>query len=38
MNSMTLQDTNLPPLVDEVSEEFARYAYTSLINFFSGYN
>jgi len=35
---MILRDTNLPPLVDEVSEEFARYTYTSLINFFSRYN
>jgi len=35
---MILRDANLLPLVDEVSEEFTKYTYTSLINFFSRYN
>jgi len=38
MNSIILRDTNLLPLVNEVSKEFVRYTYTSLINFFSKYN
>ena len=38
MNSVTLRDANLPPSVDEVSEEFAGCACASLIDFFSGYD
>jgi hypothetical protein len=33
-----LKDANLPPLVDEFSEEFIGYIAASLINFFSRYN
>jgi len=38
MNSVTLRDANLPPSVDEFSEEFAGCACASLIDFFSGYD
>ena len=38
MNSVTLRDTNLPPSVDEFSEEFTGCRCTSLIDFFSGYD
>ncbi|PMD54984.1 uncharacterized protein K444DRAFT_538865, partial [Hyaloscypha bicolor E] len=38
INSVTLQDANLPLSTNEISEEFTKYTYTSLINFFSGYN
>jgi hypothetical protein len=37
-NAVTIRDANLPPNVDEVSEEFAGCAITSLIDFFSGYD
>ena len=38
MNSVTLRDANLPPSVDEFSEEFAGCVIASLIDFFSGYD
>jgi hypothetical protein len=38
MNSVTLRDSNLPPSVDEFSEEFAGCYISSLIDFFSGYD
>ena len=38
MNSVTLRDANLPPSVDEFSEEFAGCQIASLIDFFSGYD
>jgi len=38
MNSVTLRDANLPPSVDEFSEEFAGCHVASLIDFFSGYD
>ena len=38
LNSVTLRDANLPPSVDEFSEEFAGCAIASLIDFFSGYD
>ena len=38
MNQYTIQDANLPPSVDEFSEEFVGCQMSSLINWFSGYN
>ena len=38
MNSVTLRDANMPPTVDEFSEEFAGCYVASLIDFFSGYD
>ena len=38
MNSVTLRDANMPPTVDEFSEEFAGCFIASLIDFFSGYD
>jgi len=38
MNLVTLRDTNLLLSMDKFSKEFTRYTYTSLINFFLGYN
>ena len=38
MNSVTLRDANMPPSVDEFSEEFAGCHCASLIDFFSGYD
>jgi hypothetical protein len=38
MNLVTLRNTNLPPSTNKISEEFTRYIYISLIDFFSGYN
>jgi UDP-N-acetyl-D-mannosaminuronate dehydrogenase len=38
MNSVTIRDAYLLPLVDEFLEEFAGYAIASLIDFFSGYD
>ena len=38
LNSVTLRDANLPPSVDEFSEEFAGCTVASLIDFFSGYD
>lgn len=38
MNSVTLRDANIPPSVDEFSEEFAGCFCASLIDFFSGYD
>jgi hypothetical protein len=37
-NTITIRDTNLPPDIDKISEEFARYQITLLIDFYSGYN
>ena len=37
-NKYTIRDANLPPSVDEFSEEFAGCKLTSLIDFFSGYD
>ena len=38
MNAVTLRDANMPPSVDEFSEEFAGCTCASLIDFFSGYD
>jgi reverse transcriptase-like protein/integrase-like protein len=38
MNSVTLRDANMPPSVDEISEECAGCHITSLVDFFSGYD
>lgn len=38
MNKVTIRDANLPPSVDEFSEEFAGCVMSSLIDFFSGYD
>src|SRR6266536_6522666 len=38
MNSVTLRDANMPPSIDEFSEEFTRCHCASLIDFFSSYN
>ena len=38
MNTVTVRDTNVPPTVDEFSEEFAGCQVASLIDFFSGYD
>ena len=38
MNKRTIRDANLPPSVDEFSEEFAGCQMALLINFFSSYN
>lgn len=38
MNRHTIRDANLPPSVDEFSEEFAGCKVASLIDFFSGYD
>ena len=38
VNKRMIQDANLPPCVDEFSEEFAGCKMASLIDFFSGYD
>ena len=38
INSITLQDANMPLLIDKFLKEFAKYQYASLIDFFSKYN
>src|SRR3979490_1623030 len=38
INKYTIQDANLPPSIDEFSEEFASYQMASLIDLFSRYN
>jgi hypothetical protein len=38
INKHTIRDANLPPSVDEFSEEFAGCHMASLIDFFSGYD
>ncbi len=38
INRVIIKDANLPPSVDEFSEEFIRYIIASLIDFFSSYN
>jgi len=38
MNSVTMRDANMPPSVDEFSEEFAGCQCASLVDFFSGYD
>src|SRR6266487_7062091 len=38
INRVTIKNGNLPPAVNEFSEEFSNYTITSLINFFSSYN
>jgi hypothetical protein len=38
MNGVTIRDGNLPPQVDEFSEEFAGCTVASLVDFFSGYD
>ena len=38
MNEVTLKDANLPPLINEFSEEFTGYITASLVDFFSGYD
>jgi hypothetical protein len=38
MNRVTIRNANMSPSTDEFAEEFSKYAVTSLINFFSGYD
>jgi len=38
INAVTIRDANLPPSVDEFSEQFAGMKVTSLVDFFSGYD
>ncbi len=38
INRVIIKDGNLPPAINEFSEEFSNYTITSLINFFSGYD
>jgi hypothetical protein len=38
MNLVILRDINLLLFIDKFFKEFIRYTYTSLINFFLGYN
>src|SRR6266487_619845 len=38
INRIIIKDGNLPPAVNEFSEEFSNYIITSFIDFFSGYN
>jgi hypothetical protein len=38
INLVTLRDTNLLLFINEFLEEFTKYTYTSLINFFLEYN
>src|SRR6266536_2686803 len=38
INRVIIKNGNLPPAVNEFSEEFNNYIIISLINFFSGYN
>lgn len=38
LNWVTIRDVNLPPFVDEFSEEFASYASSFLIAFFFSYD
>ena len=38
MNEVTLRDANLPPSVDEFSEEFIGCITALLVDFFSGYD
>ena len=37
-NAVTIRDANMPPNIDEISEEFAGCQITSVIDFFSGYD
>jgi hypothetical protein len=38
LNIVTRRDTNLPPSVDEFTEEFIGCHITSLVDLYSGYN
>ncbi len=38
INSVIIRDINLPPSINEFSEEFIRYIIVFLIDFFSDYN
>lgn len=38
INGVTMRDANMPPSVDEFSEEFAGCKCASLVDFFSGYD
>jgi len=38
INRVIIKDGNLPPAINEFSEEFSNYIIISLINFFSGYD
>jgi hypothetical protein len=38
INKHSIQDANLPPSIDEFSEEFVSCQIASLINLFSGYD
>ena len=38
MNKVTIQDANLPPSVDEFSDDFAGCVVASFVDFFSGYD
>ncbi len=38
INRVIIRDINLPPSINEFSEEFVEYVIVFLIDFFSGYN
>jgi hypothetical protein len=38
INKVTIQDTNMPPNIEEFLEEFVGCVVASLLNFFSRYN
>ena len=38
INKYTVRDANIPPNVEEFSEEFTGQAISTLIDLFSGYN
>jgi hypothetical protein len=38
LNIVTRRDANLPPFVDEFTEEFIGYYVASLVDLYSGYN
>ena len=38
LNIIIRRDINLPPLIDEFTEEFTSYYIISLIDLYSGYN
>ena len=37
LNKVTIRDFDMPPCVDEFSEDFAGYPITSVIDYYSGY-
>ena len=37
LNKVTIRDSDMPPSIDEFSEDFACYPITSAIDYYSGY-